>query len=157
MIAKTISSPDEMSAAGASAAKQAKAGDVYALVGDLGAGKTHWSAGFIGQLVGDATVSSPTFNIVNEYRSGALPVFHFDFYRMKSEDELINLGWDEYLDEEGVIICEWANLFPELMPKQTKWIFLEYVDSLTRKIVESDSCEQPSSGEAKNRGCPSDR
>ncbi|WP_411825958.1 tRNA (adenosine(37)-N6)-threonylcarbamoyltransferase complex ATPase subunit type 1 TsaE [Luteolibacter sp. AS25] len=134
MTPEILNSPHEMSECGARFASQAISGSVFALIGDLGAGKTHWSKGFIREIDSNATVSSPTFSIVNEYRDGRLPVFHFDFYRMKSEEELINLGWDEYLDESGILICEWANLFPGLMPKDTIWLNISQISETSREL-----------------------
>jgi tRNA threonylcarbamoyladenosine biosynthesis protein TsaE len=117
---------------GESFAKKAQAGDVFALVGTLGAGKTHWTKGFVSALAPDADVTSPTFGIVNEYKDGKLPIFHFDFYRLKSNEELIALGWDEYLEEAGIIICEWADLFPDLMPANTQWLEISHQPDGTR-------------------------
>lgn len=117
-----IGTPGEMSELGAEFAAYAKAGDVFGLIGSLGTGKTHWSQGFVSAIDPGTRATSPTFSIVNEYRGGKIPVFHFDFYRLKSADELISLGWDEYLDEPGIVICEWANMFPELMPEGTTWL-----------------------------------
>lgn len=114
--------PEAMMSLGANFAAQAGAGDVFALVGNLGAGKTHWTKGFVAAIDQQAAVTSPTFAIVNEYRGGQSPVFHFDFHRLKSAEELIALGWDEYLDEGGIVICEWADLFPELLPEPAIWL-----------------------------------
>lgn len=107
-----------MIAAGADLGASLEAGSVVALCGDLGAGKTHFSKGIVSGIGADDAVSSPTFSLVNEYRSGRLPVFHFDFYRLESADELIQIGWDDYLDEEGVVIVEWADKFPGLLPEE---------------------------------------
>ena len=109
----------EMIDAGISFAESLEAEDVVALVGDLGAGKTHFSKGVVSGLGANTDVTSPTFSLVNEYAGGRLPIFHFDFYRIDSPDELIRLGWDEYLDEAGIILVEWADKFPELLPEST--------------------------------------
>ncbi|MDB4358923.1 tRNA (adenosine(37)-N6)-threonylcarbamoyltransferase complex ATPase subunit type 1 TsaE [Verrucomicrobiales bacterium] len=109
----------EMIDAGSSFAESLEAEDVVALVGDLGAGKTHFSKGVVSGLGAKSDVTSPTFSLVHEYTGGRLPIFHFDFYRIDSSDELIRLGWDEYLDEAGVILVEWADKFPELLPEST--------------------------------------
>ena len=109
-------------ALGADFAAKAKPGAVFALVGNLGAGKTQWTKGFVTAIDPAAAVTSPTFAIVNEYRGGEYPVFHFDFHRLETADELIALGWDEYLDENGIVICEWANLFPAIMPDLAEWL-----------------------------------
>ena len=89
---------------------------VIALCGTLGAGKTHVSQGIVAGLGSAASVTSPTFTLVHEYLDGRLPVYHFDFYRMDSTAEVLNIGWDDYLDEPGVIVVEWADRFPELLP-----------------------------------------
>lgn len=109
-------------ALGADFAAKASPGTVFALVGNLGAGKTQWTKGFVSIIDPAADVTSPTFAIVNEYRGGEYPVFHFDFHRLETADELIALGWDEYLDENGIVICEWANLFPAIMPDLAEWL-----------------------------------
>jgi tRNA threonylcarbamoyladenosine biosynthesis protein TsaE len=101
-------------------------GAVIAVCGGLGAGKTHLTKGIVAGLGADPeAVSSPTFSLVHEYRGGRLPVFHFDFYRMSSADEVLAIGWDEYLEAGGVCVVEWADLFPELMPPGTPWWRLE--------------------------------
>lgn len=107
----------EMIAAGVAFSGSLERGDVVALVGDLGAGKTHFSKGVVLGFGVKADVTSPTFSLVHEYPGGRLPIFHFDFYRIDSPDELIRLGWDEYLDEDGIILVEWADKFPELLPE----------------------------------------
>lgn len=97
-------------------------GAVVALVGGLGAGKTHWTKGLVAGLGSAAEVTSPTFGLVHEYPGGRLPVFHFDFYRLANAEELLALGWDEYLDAGGVLIAEWGDRFPELLPQETTWL-----------------------------------
>ena len=98
-----------------------EAGDVIALCGQLGAGKTQATKGILAGLGSQAAVTSPTFTLVHEYTDGRLPVFHFDFYRMDSAEEVLTVGWDDILDEPGVVIIEWADLFPELLPPHTRW------------------------------------
>jgi tRNA threonylcarbamoyladenosine biosynthesis protein TsaE len=95
---------------------------VIALVGDLGAGKTHWTKGFVAGLASRAEVTSPTFGLVHEYADGRLPVFHFDFYRLGSAAELLALGWDEILEQDGIVIAEWADKFPEILPADARWL-----------------------------------
>lgn len=113
---------EEMIGLGSLAAATARPASVIALVGGLGAGKTHWAKGFVAALGCPAVVTSPTFSLVHEYRGGSLPVFHFDFYRLDQAAELVALGWDEYLEEEGVTLVEWADKFPELLPPGTRWL-----------------------------------
>ena len=115
-------SPEEMEALGGAAAALAMPGSVIALVGSLGAGKTHWTKGFVAALGSDAEVTSPTFGLVHEYPGGRLQVYHFDFYRLDSADELVALGWDEYIEAGGVIIAEWGDKFPELLPPDAIWL-----------------------------------
>ncbi len=115
-------SPAEMEALGRAAAEKIAPGDVFALIGGLGAGKTHWTKGFAAALGAIGEVTSPTFSLVHEYPGAALPIFHFDFYRLETAEELIALGWDEYLESGGVIVAEWANKFPELLPPSTIWL-----------------------------------
>lgn len=111
----------EMIEAGRKTAADLGSGDIVALVGDLGAGKTHFSKGIVLGLGSEDSVTSPTFSLVQEYRSGALPVFHFDFYRLDTADELLGIGWDEYLDEDGIVLVEWADKFPGVLPEGTVW------------------------------------
>ena len=112
-------------AAGASLAAGLRAGDVVALTGGPGAGKTHFTKGLVRGLGSDAEVTSPTFTLVHEYRGGRLPVFHFDFYRMEKAGDVLGIGWDEYLDAGGVCVVEWADRFPALLPEGTQWWALE--------------------------------
>lgn len=129
-----MATPAAMVELGQQFAKQAKAGDVFALVGTLGAGKTHWTKGFVTQLQSSANVTSPTFGLVNEFSDADIPVYHFDFYRLQSSDELISLGWDEYVEVGGILICEWANLFPEVFPEHTQWLHFQHEPDGTRTL-----------------------
>lgn len=117
--------PEQMLELGRAAAAEIGAGVVIALVGGLGAGKTHWTKGLVAGLGSASEVTSPTFGLVHEYPGEDVVVFHFDFYRLDDANELIALGWDEYLDAGGVIVAEWADKFPEMMPPETLW--LEFV------------------------------
>lgn len=108
-------------AAGGALSAALRAGDVIALTGGLGAGKTHFTMGLVHGLGSDDTVTSPTFTLVHEYCTGRLPVFHFDFYRIERESEITGIGWDEYLDAGGVCVVEWADRFPSLLPAGTQW------------------------------------
>ena len=80
-------------------------------------------------------VTSPTFSLVHEYRGGRLPAFHFDFYRIDSADELIALGWDDYLDESGVCVVEWADKYPDLLPEKTRWLRFSLLEDGTRRLA----------------------
>lgn len=120
---------------GRAAAGAAGAGSVIALVGGLGAGKTHWTKGLVAALGCQLEVTSPTFSLVHEYRGGRLPVFHFDFYRLASAAEVLALGWDEYLDAEGLVVVEWADKFPELLPQDTIWLGFTVEPDAARSVV----------------------
>lgn len=115
-------SPEAMENLGRQMAKTTCSGTVIGLVGGLGAGKTHWTKGFVAESGSRAEVTSPTFGLVHEYPGGPFPVLHLDFYRLESAAELVALGWDELLDQDGVIIAEWADKFPEMLPQGTIWL-----------------------------------
>ena len=83
-------------------------GTVIAFRGDLGAGKTAFTRGLARGLGITDPVTSPTYTIVNEYLSGRLPLFHFDMYRLRSAEELFDIGWDDYLERGGVCAVEWS-------------------------------------------------
>lgn len=117
-----VDSPEGMVALGEEVAQSLKSGAVLALRGGLGAGKTHFTKGVVAGLGCNAQVTSPTFTLAHEYAGGKLPVFHFDFYRMESEDEVLRIGWDEYLAEDGVIVVEWPDKFPGLIPADALWL-----------------------------------
>lgn len=111
---------------GAEIAKNLCGGDVLALIGDLGTGKTALTS-YIAQGLGiTRRVNSPTFTIVKEYTEGRLPLYHFDVYRVSDPEELFNIGIEEYFFGEGVSVVEWADLIEELLPENTKYIYLEY-------------------------------
>ncbi len=98
--------------------EKAKAGDVYLLDGELGVGKTVFTKGFGKGLGIDTPISSPTFTILKEYDEGRLPMYHFDVYRVGSEDEMEEIGFFDKLDNaDGVILIEWAKLIPGLIPE----------------------------------------
>jgi tRNA threonylcarbamoyladenosine biosynthesis protein TsaE len=126
-----------MEAIGAEVAGKLGSGAIVALVGGLGAGKTRWTKGFARATGFAGEVTSPTFSLVHEYRGGRLPLFHFDLYRLKSADELLSIGWDEYCDQPGILLVEWADLFPELLPPGTLWLQFEILPSGGRRITAS--------------------
>ncbi len=132
---KRLATPEETLAWGRELAADLRAGDVVALCGDLGAGKTQASKGIVAGLGSQAEASSPTFSLVHEHRDGRLPVFHFDFYRLDTADEVVRLGWDDFLDERGVVIVEWADRFPELLPEGARWFYLEHDTQQGGRVV----------------------
>ena len=101
-------SPSETEAVGAALARVLQPGTVIAYRGDLGAGKTAFTRGLAKGLGVKERVTSPTYTIVNEYLGGRMPLFHFDMYRLGSEDELFDIGWEDYLDRCGVCAVEWS-------------------------------------------------
>ena len=101
-------SPAGTEALGAALARQLTPGTVIAYRGDLGAGKTAFTRGLAKGLGVKERVTSPTYTIVNEYLSGRMPLFHFDMYRLGSEDELFDIGWEDYLERGGVCAVEWS-------------------------------------------------
>lgn len=107
----------------------ARAGMVFALDGDLGAGKTVLTRGIArGMGLRSDDVCSPTFTIVNEYNENEdgspaeVPLFHFDTYRLSGSDDFINSGLDEYFDRDGVCVIEWSSVIADLLPKNTVYI-----------------------------------
>ena len=96
-----------------------KPGSVIAYTGDLGAGKTAFTRGLAKGLQVPERVTSPTFNIVNEYEGGRLPLFHFDMYRLGGADELFDIGWEDYLTRNGVCAVEWSENVEEALEEGT--------------------------------------
>lgn len=117
-----IVSADEMFSLGETIGKAATTGEIYALIGDLGAGKTVFSKGFAAGLGITETVVSPTFMIVQEYDGGRLPLYHFDVYRIEEPDEMAEIGFDEYIRGDGVCLIEWADRIAPLLPDDAAMI-----------------------------------
>ncbi len=115
-------SVSETEKAGYEFAKMLKPGDFVAMKGDLGAGKTAFTRGIVSFLVPDCaeSVHSPTFTVVNEYEGEGTNVYHFDFYRLRSDDDLYACGFDDYFDRGGVVVAEWADMF------ETGWVGKTY-------------------------------
>ncbi|KEH98537.1 tRNA (adenosine(37)-N6)-threonylcarbamoyltransferase complex ATPase subunit type 1 TsaE [Clostridium massiliodielmoense] len=107
----------------------ANSGDIICLIGDLGTGKTHITKGIAKGLGIDEHITSPTFNIVNEYE-GNLKLYHFDVYRVNDPDEIEAIGFDEYIFGDGVSIIEWANYIEELIPEEYLNITIEKMPEL---------------------------
>ena len=102
-------------------------GDVYALIGDLGTGKTTLTKYIAEGLGVEESITSPTFNIVKSYYSGRIPLHHFDVYRLGSSDEFFDIGGDEYLEADGVCVIEWADLISDVLPESTKIIEISWL------------------------------
>lgn len=104
---------------------EAKAGDVFTLVGDLGVGKTIFTKGLAAGLGIKEAVSSPTFTIVQIYEEGRLPFYHFDVYRIADVDEMDEVGYEDYIYGDGVTLIEWANLIRDILPDHYTEITIE--------------------------------
>ena len=130
----TTASTEETEALGQALAKTLASGTLLALHGDLGAGKTAFVRGLAAGLGYHGRVTSPTFTIVNEYES-KMPLFHFDLYRLGSEDELYDIGFDEYLSRNGICAVEWSERAPELMNAAQVQVTISRLDETSRRIV----------------------
>lgn len=118
-------SAEETYALGKKLGSEAKPGDVLTLIGDLGVGKTVFTQGFADGLGITEPICSPTFTIVQVYEEGRLPFYHFDVYRISDPEEMYEIGFEEYIEGEGVCFIEWANLIEELLPEQYTEIHID--------------------------------
>jgi len=116
---------EETFAIGVKIGQQAQAGHIYTLTGELGAGKTVFTQGVARGLGIEEPVCSPTFTIIQEYKDGRLPFYHFDVYRIGDIEEMEEIGYEDYFFGEGVCLVEWANLIQELLPEQVIEITIE--------------------------------
>ena len=124
MVVETYS-PKETFELGEKIGKEAKAGTVYTLNGDLGVGKTVFTQGVAKGLGITEPVNSPTFTIVQIYDEGRIPFYHFDVYRIGDVEEMEEIGYQEYFYGDGLCIIEWASLIEEILPKDCKSITIE--------------------------------
>lgn len=127
----TVHDPEETYLLAQKLSKFLKAGDVIALEGDLGAGKTTFTKGLAKGLGINRNVNSPTFTIIKEY-NGILPLYHMDVYRLKNSME--DLGFDEYFHGDGVTVIEWAHIIIDQLPDQILTIEIKHTDQTTRQI-----------------------
>ena len=127
-------SPAETEAIGAALGKIVHPGTVIAYRGDLGAGKTAFTRGLARGLGCTEIVTSPTYTIVNEYLGGRIPLFHFDMYRLRSSDDLFDIGWDDYLDRGGVCAVEWSENVDDAM-EDAVYITIEKLGEDSRRIT----------------------
>ena len=134
MMQYTTNSPAETEAIGAALGAQLKAGTVIAYRGDLGAGKTAFTRGLARGLGCSEMVTSPTYTIVNEYLGGRLPLFHFDMYRLKSSDDLWDIGWEDYLERGGICAVEWSENVDDAM-EDAIYITIEKLGEESRCIT----------------------
>ena len=127
-------SPEETEKIGEALAKSLQPGTILAYRGDLGMGKTAFTRGLARGLGCKETVTSPTYTIVNEYLGGRLPLFHFDMYRLASSDDLWDIGWEDYLDREGVCAVEWSENVADAMENAVT-VTIEKLGETTRRIT----------------------
>lgn len=127
-------SPEETEKIGEALAKSLQPGTILAYRGDLGAGKTAFTRGLARGLGCKETVTSPTYTIVNEYLGGRLPLFHFDMYRLASSDDLWDIGWEDYLEREGVCAVEWSENVQDAM-EDAITVTIEKLGENTRQIT----------------------
>ncbi len=113
-----------------------KTGDVVALYGELGSGKTRFVKGICKGLGYLENVSSPSFTIVNEYLTKSVKIFHFDFYRVSSVSEIIDIGFDDYILDDGICVIEWADRAIELLPPNRYDVYLRLGNSYTLREIE---------------------
>jgi tRNA threonylcarbamoyladenosine biosynthesis protein TsaE len=136
MLTFTSNNEQDTERLGVALAAELPPGTVVGLVGTLGAGKTRLVQAVATALgVPPGNVTSPTFVLVNEYRGGRIPVYHFDTYRLKDEDEFLALGPEEFFESNGLTFVEWADRVAELLPKDRVEITIEVVDETKRRIT----------------------
>lgn len=128
-------SAKETRALGARLAASLRPGDVLLLFGDMGAGKSELTRGIASGLGIDGPVSSPSFTILQVYEDGRVPLYHFDWYRMESVEELYELGMEEYLGGDGIAVVEWPTRCPEAVPESYLEITFTPLGEDTREIT----------------------
>ena len=124
MVIETFS-PEETEELGIHFGKEAKPGTVCTLIGDLGVGKTVFTQGIAKGLGITEPINSPTFTIVQVYEEGRMPFYHFDVYRIGSDDEMDEIGYYEAIDGDGVCLIEWAELIYDILPPQYKKVTIK--------------------------------
>ena len=132
--------PSETEAVGEALGKVLTPGTVIAYRGDLGAGKTAFTRGLARGLGAKEQVTSPTYTIVNEYLSGRMPLFHFDMYRLRSSDDLFDIGWDDYLERGGVCAVEWSENVADAMEDALVVTIEKTGDEQRRITLEGGAC-----------------
>lgn len=117
--------PEETFAIGRKIGQNARPGQIYSLMGDLGVGKTVFTQGVADGLEIFEPICSPTFTIIQEYDSGRLPFYHFDVYRIGDIEEMEEIGYDDYFFGRGICLIEWADLIEEILPKNLIRVMIE--------------------------------
>ena len=128
-------SPAETRALGFRLSAMLRPGDVLLLLGDLGAGKSELTRGIARGLGVTCPVASPSFTILNVYDEGTIPLYHFDWYRLNSAEELYEMGMDEYLGGDGVAVVEWPSRCPEAVPETYLEVRIDSVGESAREII----------------------
>ena len=136
-----IKNEDETERFGRALADQLMPGDIVCLVGDLGTGKTALTKAVAAGLGIEEHIVSPTFNIVKEYRSGRLPLYNFDVYRLGSSEELFEIGARDYFYGQGVCVIEWADLIAEEIPPGSRLIRISYGEEDGQRIYDIGTTE----------------
>jgi tRNA threonylcarbamoyladenosine biosynthesis protein TsaE len=131
-----LKNEDDTRALGMRIADALEPGDVVALIGDLGTGKTALTKYIARGLGITEEINSPTFTIVKEYKSGRIPLYHFDVYRLGSGDELLDIGAEEMLDGDGACVIEWADIVADVLPEDSLAIRLEYGEKEGERTAE---------------------
>lgn len=129
-----IKNEEETKKFGKQLCEKLTAGSIVALTGDLGTGKTTLTKAIAAGLGVTDVITSPTFNIVKQYDSGRLPLYHFDVYRIGDVDEMYEIGYEEYFFGEGVCVIEWADLIDEIIPDDAMRIEIEYGEKEGERI-----------------------
>lgn len=127
-------SPEKTRKLARSLAAEAKRGSVFALVGELGTGKTLFTKAFAASLGITEDITSPTFTLLEEY-DAVVPLYHFDLYRIEHDAEFDFLDFEDYWEGSGISLIEWADRAGERLPDNTVYVSLEYVDEMTRRIT----------------------
>lgn len=129
-----IKNEEETKKFGEKLCEKLTAGSIVALTGDLGTGKTTLTKAIAAGLGVTDVITSPTFNIVKQYDSGSLPLYHFDVYRIGDVDEMYEIGYEEYFFGDGVCVIEWADLIEEIIPDDAVRIEIEYGEKEGERI-----------------------
>lgn len=134
MFSVITTSPEQTWKIGELLGSRLGAGDIVCLYGDLGSGKTNFSYGIAQGLdVQEQYITSPTFTLVNEYQ-GRVPLYHLDLYRLNDPGELENIGFEEYIDSDGVAVIEWAEKAEDYLPEEHLSVYLASVDEHSREL-----------------------
>lgn len=108
---------------------------IIGLIGDLGAGKTSLTKGIAESLKVKDEVTSPSFLLVKEYKEGEIPLYHFDFYRLNTEEDLHSFGFLDYFNQEGYFVIEWADKFVQVLPSDTLLVTIDIIEDNKRRIT----------------------